>query len=52
MYANGVGTVYPQSSYRGVVAVSEEDVEKPLQLKPCKLPQLNVTTLTHVGGSN
>lgn len=30
MYANGVGTVYPQSSYRGVVAVSEEDVGKPL----------------------
>lgn len=51
MYANGVGTVCPQSSYRGVVAVSEEDVEKPLQLKPCKLLQPNVTTLTHVGGT-
>lgn len=52
MYANGVRTVYPQSSYRGVVAASAEDVEKPLRLKPCKLLQPNVTTLTHVGGSN
>lgn len=41
--------MYPQSSYRGVVAVSEEDVEKPLQLKLCKLLQPNVTTLSHVG---
>lgn len=44
-------TVYPQSSYRGVVAVSEEDAEKPLQHKLCKLLQPNVTTLIHVGGT-
>lgn len=43
--------MYPQSSYRGVVAVSEKDVEKPLQLKLCKLLQPNVTTLSHVGGT-
>lgn len=41
--------MYPQSSYRGVVAVFEEDVEKPLQLKLCKLLQPNVTTPSHVG---
>lgn len=44
-------TVYPQSSYRGVVAVSEEVAEKPLQHKLCKLLQPNVTTLIHVGGT-
>lgn len=55
MYANGVGAVVaqciPQSSYRGVLAVSERDAEKPLQLKLCKLLQANVTTLSHVGGT-
>lgn len=31
--------------------MSEKDVEKPLQLKVCKLPQPNVTTASHVGGT-
>lgn len=43
--------MYPQSSYRSVLAVSEKYVEKPLQLKLCKLLQPNVTTLNHVGGT-
>lgn len=43
--------MHPQSSYKGVLAVSEIYVEKPLQLKLCKLLQPNVTTLNHVGGT-